>query len=211
MLRAAFPLETILLAAGRSRRMQGIYKLLLPVGGEPLIRRSAALHAAQGWPLVVVVNAQGVAEIEAALAGIACRIIVNPLADSGPHSSIIAGLGATPLRAPGIVIALADQPLLTRADIAALAAHYRAAPDRIAIPRHAGQRGNPVILPQAVARALAAPGAPTPRGFIDANPALVAWFDTPRAAFLRDIDTRADAEALLGAALSTPSIDRRPA
>jgi molybdenum cofactor cytidylyltransferase len=192
-------LEAILLAAGRSRRMEGVNKLLLRIGGVPMVRRSACLFLDLGVPLIVV-TASDNRRVAEALAGLDAKLVVNADADTGQQSSVRAGLAATPLRAAGVVVALSDQPLLTTGDIRALAAVFEQhGGTRIAVPRYTGQRGNPVIFPTAIARQLGAPGAPAPRAFIDAHPEAVAWFDAPSDHFIRDVDTPGDAAELLGA------------
>lgn len=197
-------IAVVLLAAGRSRRMGGADKLMLPTGSphgaEPLLRRAARLYLELGLPLTVVVRPDHAAPA-AALAGLDVAWAINPLlptgADDGQQASVLAGLRAAPAAAGGVLVALADQPLLTPADIAALLACFSAhAGGRIVVPRHAGQRGNPVILPGALARALAAGGV-APRAHIDAHPDQVIWFEAETDHFTRDIDTPEDAARLL--------------
>ncbi len=197
------PLEAILLAAGRSRRMAGINKLLLAVDGTAMVRRSAQLYLDLGMSLTVVTGSDN-RDVAAALAGLDLRLVVNPDADSGQHSSVRAGLAASALAAPGILIALSDQPLLTSADIRSLAAAFTGhGENRICVPRHAGQRGNPVIFPAAIARHLRESPIP-PRAFIDAQPEQIAWFDADDDHFTRDVDTPQDAAQLLGTSLQLP-------
>ena len=191
-------LEAILLAAGRSRRMAGIDKLLLRVDGMAMVRRSALLYLDLGMSLTVVAGSDD-GPVAAELAGLDVRLVANPDADTGQHSSVGAGLAASPLQAAGVVVALTDQPLLTATDIRALVAEFAShAGTRICIPRFAGKRGNPVIIPTAIALSLCETGVP-PRNFIDAHPEQVAWFDVAHDHFTRDIDTPEDAAQLLGA------------
>ena len=63
-------IAVILLAAGESRRMGEANKLLLPVGGEPLVRRTARLLASIDNARVTVVLGHEADEVRAALAGI---------------------------------------------------------------------------------------------------------------------------------------------
>jgi molybdenum cofactor cytidylyltransferase len=192
-------LEAILLAAGRSRRMAGVNKLLLQMGGMAMVRWSAQLYLDLGMTLTVVTGSDD-RHVAAALAGLEVRMVVNPDADSGQHSSVRAGLAATPLEAPGVLVALADQPLLAGADIRALAAEFAGHDGtHICVPRFGGKRGNPVIFPAALALRLREPDCPPPRAFIDAHPEQVAWFEATNDHFTRDVDTPEDAAQLLGA------------
>lgn len=211
--------EVILLAAGRSRRMGGADKLLLPAapapttlssaGPVPLIRRSVELYRSLNLPVTVVLpDREG--PVARALQGLDLTLACNPgpsastpardsRLDDGQQASVHAGLRAAPLAAPAVLIALADQPLLEPADIEALLACFEAKGGTLAcIPRHAGQRGNPVVLPRAVARMLRdAPGEPSVRTWLDRHPEAVCWFDGASDHFIRDVDTPADAAALL--------------
>lgn len=192
--------EAILLAAGRSRRMAGVNKLLLPVDGMAMVRRSARLYLDHGMALTVVAGSDDGAVAEA-LAGLEFQLIANPDAASGQNSSIRAGLAATPLRAAGILIALSDQPLLVGTDIHALIAAFASHDGhRICVPRFAGKRGNPVIFPRAIAEHLREPGCMPPRAFINSHPEDIVWFEAANDHFTRDVDTPEDAALLLGAA-----------
>jgi molybdenum cofactor cytidylyltransferase len=161
------------------------------------------LYRELGMRLTVVTGRDN-REVAAALAGLDCRLVANPDADDGQHTSVRAGLLATPLAAPGVVVALADQPLLTAADIGALVAAFAGdGGDRICVPRFGGKRGNPVIFPAGVVRRLREPGALPPRGFIDTHPELVAWFEATSDHFTRDVDTPEDAAELIGTATAS--------
>ncbi len=48
--------SAVMLAAGLSSRMQGQHKLLLPVGGQPAVRRTVSALAAAGPGEIVVVT-----------------------------------------------------------------------------------------------------------------------------------------------------------
>ncbi len=70
--------SAVLLAAGESRRMGGRNKLLLPIGGEPQVRRAA--RALLGSKLVEVIAVLGHAheDVAAALAGLPLATVLNP-------------------------------------------------------------------------------------------------------------------------------------
>jgi molybdenum cofactor cytidylyltransferase len=101
----------ILLAAGASTRM-GRPKQLLPVGGEPLLRRVAQVALlAPVSPVIVVLGAQAAA-VTASLAGLDLHIVVNEQWQDGMGTSLNAGLNALASLAPGagrVIIALGDQ------------------------------------------------------------------------------------------------------
>lgn len=136
----------LVLAAGRSSRMGGPNKLLLPVGGEPMVRRVAeAALASRAAPVVVVVGHQQ-HEIRAVLRGLKVRFAANPDFAQGLSTSLKAGLAALPGDVAGAVVCLGDMPRVGAALIDRLMAAFD--PDRgrgVVVPTWRGKRGNPVL------------------------------------------------------------------
>ena len=147
--------DIVILAAGRSSRMGGPNKLLADFGGKPLIRCSVETAlAARNAETVRVVTGHMRAEIVAALDGLAVTIIDNPAFADGLSTSLKAGFAASS-EADGILVMLADQPLLTAPDldrlIAAFTGHGKGA---IVAAADRGTRRNPVILSRSFAGAI---------------------------------------------------------
>ncbi len=211
----------VLLAAGEGARMGGVAKCLIRLDGEPLIRRSLrAMHEAGAAAVVVVTGyyADAIeAEVEAAdaaavhttahtMAHIAAQVVRNPDPARGQGSSVGIGLAALcgdhalgqANDIEAVIIALADQPLVGRAEIAELLAGFRGRPPGtdVVYPMVRGQRGNPVVLSGALATQLLASGqAGAVRKFIDAHPVQVHQLLTDTDAFITDLDTRDDIAA----------------
>jgi molybdenum cofactor cytidylyltransferase len=185
----------VLLAAGLSSRMNGPNKLLLDLGGTPLVRRVAeALAAVTDIPPTAVLG-RNAPLVEDALQGLGFRLTrIDPAL--GQAQSMSAGLTAA-LDADETLIALADQPLLTPAALAAILTAHRADPRRITVPINGTTRGNPIVLPRAL-RTQIAQGGPNLgcRAFTEKHPHLVHAFATDDPAFFVDIDTPADYAAL---------------
>ena len=134
-------IAVILLAAGESRRMGEANKLLLPVGGEPLVRRTARLLASLDNARVMVVLGHEADEVRAALAGLDVELTVNPAHAEGQRSSVYHGLMQAG-NATCSMVAPADMPRLTAADCASLIATHRAAPDgSVTMPMRHGSDG----------------------------------------------------------------------
>ena len=199
----------VLLAAGEGARMGGMAKCLIRLDGEPLIRRSLrAVHEAGAAAVVVVTGyyAEAIeAEVRAAAAETA-HIVRNPDPARGQGSSVGIGLsalcgddaGGQANDVEAVIIALADQPLVGRAEIIELLEGFRRRPQGtdVVYPMVRGQRGNPVVLSVALARQLLASGqAGAVRKFIDAHPAQVHQLLTDAEAFITDLDTRDDIAA----------------
>jgi molybdenum cofactor cytidylyltransferase len=112
--------SAVVLAAGASTRMKQ-HKLLLPFGGEPLLRRTVREVIAAGFEDVLVVLGFAHDETAAALDGLACRTVVNPDYATGMGSSFRTAIVALE-GSSAAMFALADQPFVT-------ADYYRRLPD----------------------------------------------------------------------------------
>jgi molybdenum cofactor cytidylyltransferase len=148
--------DIVVLAAGRSSRMGGPNKLLATFDGVPLIRRSVetALAARNaGYVRVVVGHMQR--EIRAAIEGLPVEIVANPDFADGLSTSLKAGFEASG-EADGVLVMLADQPLLTATDLDRLiAAFAKEGQGAIVAATDQGRRRNPVILSTGFADAIA--------------------------------------------------------
>lgn len=154
----------IILAAGASSRM-GESKLLLELGGEPLLRRAVrcAVDAAVG-PVVVVLG-DDAERARKVLDGLDCTVLADAtLPRRGMNASLSAGIGAVPPGARGAVVLLADMPLVTPAAIRALVARHHATGAPIVATRYAGALAPPVLYGRALLPALAAGGDGDGRG-----------------------------------------------
>ena len=138
--------SAVVLAAGLSSRMEGRHKLLLPVGGEPAVRRVVrTLVAAQPQEVVVVTGFNGRAVVEA-LADLDVRFQSNARYKEGQMTSVAAGVAARQEPCDAVMICLADQVLLEAADYRDLVDAYAAMPHgSILVPMFEGARGNPVL------------------------------------------------------------------
>jgi molybdenum cofactor cytidylyltransferase len=115
-------ISAVVLAAGSSSRM-GQPKLLLPLGGEPIVRRVARQVLGAGFDDVLVVVGCEHERIAAALDGLPLRTVLNPDHASGMGSSFRAAIGALTDSAAAM-FALADQPLVTADEFRRLRAAY---------------------------------------------------------------------------------------
>jgi len=115
--------SAVVLAAGASTRM-GTHKLLLPIAGEPLVRRTVREVAAAGFDDVLVVVGCEHARVLAALDGMAVRHAVNADYATGMGSSFrtaVAALGTS----EAAMFALADQPFVTTREYRSVLDTYR--------------------------------------------------------------------------------------
>jgi molybdenum cofactor cytidylyltransferase len=145
----------IVLAAGLSRRM-GRPKLLLDLGGKPVIRHTLERLVAADMDEILVVVGPEHAALERALDGLRVRFVVNPTPEAGQGSSVRAGVRALSTDTTTALIALGDQPGISVDVIRKLRDALEAPGKSIAAPRYSDGLGNPVIFATAVFPELAA-------------------------------------------------------
>ncbi len=116
-------ISAVVLAAGASTRM-GTPKLLLTLGGEPLIRRSVKAVCDAGFDEVLVVLGSEAVKVGQALEGLPIRLAVNPDYASGMGSSFRTAVQHLP-DSTAALFALADQPFLTSAEYRRVLDAYR--------------------------------------------------------------------------------------
>ena len=195
----ALTFSAVVLAAGLSSRMQGQHKLLLPVDGQPAVRRTvSALAAAGPEEIVVVTGFRGRAVMEA-LVDLPVNFQSNPRYEEGQMTSVAAGVAA--LRAPCsvVLVCLADQVLLETADYRELIDAFAAMPrGSILIPVFNGQRGNPVAFSASyAAEVISGHVNPGCRKLIAEHPDEVFIHEAAHDRFIIDMDTPEDYAGIL--------------
>ncbi|MDQ0391016.1 nucleotidyltransferase family protein [Labrys monachus] len=200
----------VLLAAGLSARMGGPSKLLLDVGGEPMIRRTARNALAMRPAEMVVVTGHRADEVAAALAGLPVRLVFNPDYAEGQQGSVVAGLRALRSTCDAVMVMLGDQPLVTPSHLASLIAHYRTlANGAILIPCHRGRRGNPVLFAAGHIAAVAGRAVDIGcRKLIERHPEAVVRLECEDPVFTQDCDTQEDYGRLLRAVRTSDEASR---
>ena len=136
----------LVLAAGESRRMGTINKLLVEVDGLPMVTRAADAALQSGADPVVIVTGHQHKKVEAALAGRAVQILHNADYAEGMSTSVRAGLAVLPADTGAAVICLGDMPHVDSALISRLIGSFDPAQGQsICVPTYKGKRGNPVL------------------------------------------------------------------
>ena len=136
--------SAILLAAGLSRRT-GRSKQLLPLKGKPIIRHSLDALLASGIGDIVVVLRSGDPDTVRAVNGLPVHIVFNPIQESDMAESLRTGLRGVDKSSTGVLVSLADQPLVSAETIKLLAARHCQEPERVFIPQYETKKGHPVL------------------------------------------------------------------
>jgi len=196
----AISFSAVVLAAGTSTRMQGRNKLLLPVGGEPVIRRTVrAVLEARPREVVVVTGFQAAA-VSQALTGLPIGLRANPRFEQGQAISVAAGVAALSQTVDALMVCLGDMVLLTAVDYRELVGAFAQIGDKsILVPYHEGHRGNPVVLAQwLLPGVIAGRCDPVCRKLIAEHPEHVFTYQAAHDRFVTDMDTPADYARILG-------------
>lgn len=115
--------SAVVLAAGASTRM-GTQKLLLPLGGETLVRRVVKAVCDAGFDEVLVVVGSEHEQVLRALEGLPIRHAFNPDYAAGMGSSFRTAVANLP-DSDAAMFALADQPFVTAAEYRQVLDTYR--------------------------------------------------------------------------------------
>jgi molybdenum cofactor cytidylyltransferase len=147
-------IAALLLAAGASRRFGGSgSKLLQELNGKAIVRWSA--EALIGGPVdeVIAVVPPDDQDIRRALAGLDVRLAVNAQPERGIASSIACGVSALGGNVEAALIALGDEPTLSRDAVARVVRRYRDDHVRgiqIVAPVYRGTPGHPTLFTRMV-------------------------------------------------------------
>ena len=189
----------ILLAAGESSRMQGAFKPLLKWGKRTVI--GECVHQMRDSQLaeIFVVLGHREMEIRQSLAGAGVQYAINEDYQRGMLSSIKTGLAALSPNEDAALIALVDQPMVTKEIINNLIDAFGEGDKGIVLPTYRGQHGHPVVVAAKYFDDIMQIDENSPegmRGFIieRRNDTLEVPVDTP--AVIEDIDLPEDYERL---------------
>ncbi len=199
--------SAILLAAGESRRMGAINKLTLPVAGEPLLRRTAGLLQRLDLREIVAVVGHEAETARGLLQGLPVQTVFNPHYRDGQMTSVHCGMAALQQACDGVLVCLADLPLLQVDDLEALMTAFADCSTSILVPTYKGTRGNPIVLDfEHRQRILSGDRNLGCKRLIEKNPDLVSTLEMANDHVVFDLDTEASYRQLqqrLGATETT--------
>ncbi|HVM79088.1 MAG TPA: molybdopterin-binding/glycosyltransferase family 2 protein [Stellaceae bacterium] len=184
-------IAALVLAAGQSRRMGALNKLLIEIDGVPMVRRVVeTLRQSSAKPIVVVTGHER-ERVEAVLRGLPVAFVHNPDYAEGLSTSLKAGVAALPSDVDGVLVCLGDMPRVTAAEIDRLIGAFNPVEGRaVCVPTRRGKRGNPVLWArQFFAEMRDVAGDVGAKHLIGAHPELVAEVEMEDDGVLTDIDT----------------------
>lgn len=139
-------ISVVVLAAGQSRRMGALNKLLAEIEGKPMLAHGVDAALASSASQVIVVTGHEADKIQKALASRKVKFVHNPEFADGLSSSLRTGLTQISSDAEGVLICLGDMPGITANHLNRLIGSF--SPDTgqaICVPIFNGKRGNPVL------------------------------------------------------------------
>jgi molybdenum cofactor cytidylyltransferase len=191
----------LVLAAGRSRRMAPLNKLLVADdAGIAMVARVVDNALASRASPVIVVTGHEQQRVHSALAG--RKVIFTHAEDyaEGLSASLKAGLAALPRDAEGFLVCLGDMPLVTSAMLDRLLAAFDPEEGRsIVMPTFRGKQGNPMLWSRDfLAEMLDITGDVGARHLAGKYADKVVEVEMPTDAVLRDFDTTAALKGVPG-------------
>jgi molybdenum cofactor cytidylyltransferase len=181
----------LVLAAGQSRRMGTLNKLLIEIDGVPMVRRVVEmLRRSKADPIVVVTGHQR-EKVAAALEGLPVTLVHNADFAQGLSTSLKAGIAALGADIDGALVCLGDMPRVSAAEVDRLIGAFNPVEARgIVVPTLNGKRGNPVLWSRRFfAEMSQVAGDVGARHLIGAYPEMVAEVEMAGDGVLTDIDT----------------------
>lgn len=141
-------IAALVLAAGRSSRMGADNKLLMEVGGIPMVLRAVNSARASLAASVTVVVGHECDAVAKAVAGTGACVVHNPDFAQGMSASLRHGIAALPADADAVLVLLGDMPRITAEHLDRVIAAFDPAQPSIVVPEKDGRRGNPILWPR---------------------------------------------------------------
>jgi len=174
----------------------GRSKQLLPLGPSPVIRHCLDSIVASGLRDIVVVLGADLDGMAGAISGMSVRTVVNADPRSDMAGSVRLGLRQIDPASTGVLICLADHPLVSSETIKGLVNVHHSGPDSILIPLYHGRRGHPTLFPRKAIDDIFI--AETLRDVIASRADSVRTVDVDDEGVVLDLDTPEDYERIKG-------------
>lgn len=195
------PIAAIILAAGKGIRLGGLAKASLQIGGCSLLERLTTALRAAGVADVSVVIGPYREQLLPLAQRCGLRVVAHALADSSLIESQRLAIDSHRRHCAGadLLLTVADLPLLAAAHVRPLLEAWRERPATIhaRMPVVNGVRGHPVVLSwHAVQEVASLAHHQGVRDWLAANPGAIQPLRASEPAYVTDLDTQADLEAV---------------
>ncbi len=182
----------IVLAAGSSRRMGVVNKLLMNVDGEAMVKRSVQPIAEAKLESTVIVTGFENEKIKSCLSEYELRLVFNDCFREGMGTSLAVGVESISAIEPdGILVSLGDLPYLQKESVLAVMERFCSqGGEKITVPVYNGTQGHPIVFPFRYAEELKAlKGDQGARDLIRREGESVTKLDLQDIGIMRDIDS----------------------
>ncbi len=191
----ALRVAAVVLAAGASRRM-GTNKLVLPIEGEPMVRRTVRRVMDAGCEPVVVVTGHEPERVRESLVGLDVLYATSPDPAGPTSASLHAGLLALPPDADATLVMLSDMVQVTATMMRALVEGAATGDEPLGVSRYGDVLAPPLVFRRALwPELLAWHGEGCGKAVVRAHEAEARMHEWPVEA-LQDVDTPADYEGV---------------
>ncbi|HHX50890.1 MAG TPA: nucleotidyltransferase family protein [Clostridia bacterium] len=187
----------LILAAGRSRRMECL-KQLLPVGNGTLLGETIRKFMEASPAGIYVVIGHEAPLIKGRLSSMEVNWVENPYYREGMSSSIREGIRALPGETGAVLLALGDLPLVQPGTIRKLINLFLNSRSELVVPIHQGRPGHPVLFGKRYFKDLEKlTGDKGARDLIQANKEKALFLEVEDPGIYYDIDTGRDYAQLI--------------
>jgi nicotine blue oxidoreductase len=184
----------VVLSAGRSTRMGGRPKALLPLADRTFLETILARLDETGIADRRIVLGAHAPEIRAAVKLPDDQVVLNPSPEAEMIDSFRLGLRALPLAGlDGVVLWPVDHPHVQAPTLSLLLRQAAVEDAALVLPAHGGRRGHPVVLATRILPEIeAVPPGEGVRSVVRAHEGDLVCIEVPDAGVLRDVDTPDD-------------------
>jgi molybdenum cofactor cytidylyltransferase len=170
-------------------------KQLLPLGDRTVIEHCISSIVTAGIEEIIVVLGPEHREIEELIRALPVVRAINEQKESEMAESVRTGLKAVSADVTGVLICLADHPLVLPETIRAVVALHRDNPEAIVIPSLNQKRGHPTLFPGSIIKEIFLKN--SLREVVDDNEGKIRYLDVKDEGVLLDMDTTEDYERVL--------------
>ncbi len=186
-------LSGIILAAGKSSRMNGKIKALLELNGTTFVEKIVRDMLESGVDEVFVVLGAHYDLIAKAVSSYPVKILRNENWESGQLSSLRVALDNLSMDSRGIIFTLVDHPLVKASTYQQLIDKWEENRERIVLPLYRGRKGHPTIFPHSLFSELLYGELPNgARDILYKHRELIDYVPVDDVGVVRDIDTEED-------------------